>query len=263
MLPYITILEREIPLYGIFFYIGVLVASISALLLSHKKQMPPFDIVGSAIYVMTGALLGSKLLFIAVSFREIIEHEISFLGMIKGGFVFYGGLIGGALGLLIYIWQFKLKFFDYADLYATVLPLGHAFGRVGCFFAGCCYGMPYDGFFSHTYTASAGTTPLGVSLLAIQLIEAFFLFLLFFLLLAVFLRQSKKLGLCCTVYATVYAVLRFVLEFFRGDKERGVLFFSTSQWISLAILISILMLIIRKKYKASQKNTITADENTH
>lgn len=253
MSPYITILGKQLPLYGIFFYIGIAVASISAFLLSRKKQLPSFDIVGSAIYVMTGALLGSKLLFIAISFQEIIRYEISFLGMIKGGFVFYGGLIGGVLGLIIYVRQYKLNFFDFADLYATVLPLGHAFGRVGCFFAGCCYGVPNNGFLSYTYTMSAGTTPIGVPLLAIQLIEAFFLLLLFFLLLILFLHQSKKSGFCCTVYASAYATLRFILEFFRGDKERGLLLFSTSQWVSIAILILIISLLIRKKIKSYKK----------
>ena len=198
---------------------------------------------------MVGAFLGAKLLFIAVSLKQIIEYDISLVGVIKGGFVFYGGLLGGALGLYIYVKQFKLRFFEYADIYATVLPIGHALGRVGCFFAGCCYGIPHDGLFSHTYTATVGTTPLGVPLLAIQLIEAIALFLLFLALLTVFLLSRQRLGFCSTVYAISYAVLRFALEFFRGDKGRGVFIFSTSQWISLLILALVLWVMRRKKKK--------------
>ena len=242
----ITVLGKGIPLYGIFFYLGILVAATVALFLFRKRGVGAFDLAGSAVYTMIGAFLGSKLLFIAVSLQEIVLYEISFIGIIKGGFVFYGGLLGGALGLLIYTKQFN-NFFEYADVYAVVLPIGHALGRVGCFFAGCCYGMPHDGPFSYTYTSTVGTTPLGVPLLAIQLIEATLLLLLFLVLLIFFLLRGKRLGLCCAVYVISYAVLRFVLEFFRGDAGRGVFILSTSQWISLFLLALTLLLLLQKK----------------
>ena len=256
MVSYITVLGREIPLYGIFFYLGILIAVTIALLLSRKKRFAPFDIISSAVYAMIGALLGSKLLFILVSIQQIVEYEISFVGMIKGGFVFYGGLLGGALGLLIYAKQFKVNFFEYADLYATVLPIGHALGRVGCFFAGCCYGIPHDGFLSHTYTSSVGTTPIGTPLLAIQLIESVLLFLLFTVLLVIYILRKQRVGLCSTIYAILYAILRFLLEFFRGDKGRGVFLLSTSQWISLFILVLVFMLLLRDHVRNNLKNKI-------
>lgn len=257
----IRILKWDLPLYGLLFYFGIISAAAVAALICKRKQICLFDLVCSAVYTMIGAILGAKLLFLAVTLPEIIElfknypTEDVLFSIIKGGFVFYGGLLGGALGLFIYVKQFKLKLEHYVEVYAAVIPLGHAFGRIGCFFAGCCYGMEYDGPLSHTYTVSAGSTPLGVPLLPIQLIESACLFLLFGALMIAFFKGRNTPYLCTRIYAIGYAALRFTLEFFRGDKERGVALFSTSQWISLGIVafVSILWIVSarRKKQKAA------------
>ena len=239
MNPYLTIFNRQIPLYGMFFYLGIALAAALALLLCRKKQIAWYDVAYSGVYTMIGAVLGAKLLFLVVSMRQIITEHIPLEAVIKGGFVFYGGLLGGAAGLLIYIKQFRMQeqAIRLCHLYVTVLPLGHALGRVGCFFAGCCYGIPHDGFLSHTYHTAMGSTPLGTPLLAVQLIEAACLCLLFLLLLVVFLKSKQNSGAGILLYATLYPLMRFLLEFFRGDTERGKLLgLSTSQWVSLAIL---------------------------
>ena len=249
-----TVGNMEIPLYGIFFYCGVLAAAAAAYFLCSRVPMARFDLVGSAIYVMIGAIAGAKLLFLAVSFRTILALHLPLEAILKGGFVFYGGLLGGAAGLWIYTRQYRLPFPDFGDLYAVVLPLGHAFGRVGCFFAGCCYGIPYDGCFSYTYHASAGSVPLGVPLLPVQLMEAALLLLLFGLQLWLFCRFPRRRGMAALVYATVYPVLRFTLEFLRGDTERGSLWgLSLSQWISLGLFsVSVFCRILQIRKKSIQ-----------
>ncbi len=246
-----NILGRNIPLYGICFYLGITAAICAALIIAQKRKFPKIELVYSGIYTMIGAIIGAKLLFIAVSFRQIIELNIPFVNVIKGGFVFYGGLIGGAFGLFIYTKQFKLKIWEYLDIYAAVLPLGHAFGRVGCFFAGCCYGAPAN--WGYVYTESAGTTPTGVPLIPIQLIESGCLLILFFVQLAFAVLKPERENLNLKVYLISYPVLRFVLEFFRGDSERGRLLFSTSQWISLIIIIITVFFMIRKKHQNAKK----------
>jgi phosphatidylglycerol:prolipoprotein diacylglycerol transferase len=113
------------------------------------------------------------------------------------------------------------------------VPLAHAFGRLGCFFAGCCYGVPSA--FGLEFNASE-LAPHGVKLLPVQLIEAGCNLLLFVLLL-VLSRFCRRRGLLTGTYLAAYAVMRFVLEFFRYDAERGVFWgLSTSQWISLLLL---------------------------
>ncbi|MBQ1928939.1 MAG: prolipoprotein diacylglyceryl transferase [Clostridia bacterium] len=256
MTQYINFFGRVIPVYGLLFFIGIFVAAAVAALICKKKSIDRYDVVCSAIYSMIGAGIGSKLLFILVSLRQIIELELTFEEIIRGGFVFYGGLIGGALGLLIYTKQFKLKTLPLFDLYAVVLPLGHAFGRVGCFFAGCCYGMEYHGPFSHTYTSSIGNTPVGVPLFPVQLLESGLLVVLFIIGLIIYLKLNLPVGMQTALYACEYAVVRFTLEFLRGDSERGsFLYLSTSQWTSILVIAFVIISVIifkRKHHKVSR-----------
>lgn len=249
----ITIFGRQIPLYGIFFYLGIFLSASAVFFLNRRTRLDGFDIASSGIYVMIGGVVGAKLLFLAVTAPTIIQEHIPLLAVIKGGFVFYGGLLGGAVGLLIYGKQYKMDMSKFADLYATVLPLGHAFGRVGCFFAGCCYGIPWR--YGHVYHSTAGTTPLGVPLLPIQLIEAGALLVLFAVQLFLYLKNGKRYQ-NTLVYFCVYPMIRFVLEFFRGDVERGVLLgLSTSQWASLAI-IAVLGVILCKARRRVASPTV-------
>lgn len=243
-MDHITLFNREIPLYGILFYAGMLLAALVALGVARRRGLPAAEVVYSAVYTFVGALLGAKLLFIAVNLRTIIESGIPFVAVVKGGFVFYGGFLGGLIGLFLYTRQFKLPIGGYLDVYAVVLPLGHAVGRIGCFFAGCCYGIPWEG--GHVYTNVVGDTPLGIPLLPIQLIESACLMLLFLAQLFFLCRYPRSSGLHTHFYLLSYPVVRFVLEFFRGDAQRGVLFLSTSQWISLAILVFELVTLTRR-----------------
>lgn len=244
--PIIDIFGYSIPLYGIFFYVGIAVA---AVILHRRAKVDIFDIAGSGVYAMIGAVAGAKLLFLAVSAKQLIESHIPIEAAIKGGFVFYGGLLGGALGLIVYTKQYKMDFWRFADLYTTVLPLGHAFGRVGCFFAGCCYGIPWE--HGYTYSYTMGSTPLGIPLLPIQLIEAGLLALLFAVQLIFYIKRPHA-GRNTILYFIIYPILRFVLEFFRGDSERGkFLCLSTSQWVSLIILAVLFMLVVKKYGKKS------------
>ena len=261
----ITLFGKELPVYGLCYFGGIFLSACVALLLCKKRGFTDrWEIVYSAVYTVVGGLVGAKLLYILVSLRQIIEQHIPFVALIKGGFVFYGGVIGGMLGLFIYCKQFKYSFWDYADLFAVVLPLGHALGRVGCFAAGCCYGVEYHGPLSYTYTGihSNDTTPIGVPLLPVQLIESALLVLLFVFLLIVFLRHPRSHQLLAALYVLSYSVIRFTLEFFRGDVVRGLfLGLSTSQWISLAAaLITVIWILLRhKRVKAQPESPAEAE----
>ena len=241
---------REIPAYGALLCLGVAVACAVALFICRRKGTARMEIVYSAIYTMIGAFVGAKLLFLAIILPTAIREHIPFLALWMGGFVFYGGVIGGVIGLWIYGKQFREPIAPLAECFAAVLPLGHAFGRVGCFFGGCCFGKPHDGFFAYTYEADkviSPDTPVGIPLLPVQLIEALFLLVIFAVTLTVYLRTGKRTGYTVAVYILLYAPLRFVLEFFRYDSARGVLLLSTSQWISLALLALVGVYLWRKR----------------
>ncbi len=250
----IKLFNKEIPPYGVCFFIGILLSTIIAFVLLTNRKWEKFDFLCSVAYLLIGALLGAKLLFIIVSIDTIIQYNLTFIEILKGGFVFYGGLLGGALGVYIYGKQFKLNSIKYFDLCATVLPLGHAIGRIGCFLSGCCYGIKYDGPFSHIYYNSANLfTPLNVNLFPVQLLEAFLLLILFIILLTMWLKKTKT-GQITVVYLTIYAIIRFFLEYLRGDSERGrFINLSTSQWISFMILLIISIHYIIKHIKKKTK----------
>ena len=249
MEPFIYLLGKEIPIYGVAWIIGTAIAAIIAALLTNKCGIKKYDLVYSAVFAVLSGIGGAKLLFIIVSLKTIIENNISFTAVLQGGFVFYGGLIGGAIGIIIYTKMYKLSTLKFFDLYAVVLPLGHAIGRIGCFYSGCCYGMPYDGIFSCVYTKTLGMTPLNTPLLPIQLIEALLLFILFVVSIIIFLKKPKT-GMITAIYLYSYNIIRFILEFFRGDTERGLwLGLSTSQIISIALVIIVSVCIMHNKRK--------------
>ena len=259
MYPFIELFGKQIPIYGICYYLGIALSAIVAVSICKKRNIERYDIVYSAVYAVLAGALCAKLLFIGVSLRQIIELKLSFIQILKGGFVFYGGLIGGAAGLAIYVKQFKLPAADFFDIYAAAMPLGHAVGRVGCLFAGCCYGMEYDGPLSVTYNYSVGNTPIGVPLLPIQIIEAVLLFVLFIALMVLFFNTKVKYLVTAT-YILSYAGIRFVIEFFRGDLERGKLAgFATSQWISLALImvtVALMCLSAHRRNKAHESTPV-------
>lgn len=243
----INLFGKEVPLYGLLFIIGIVLAGLVALTIIKKRNIDSFDFIYGGVMTMLGAGLGAKLLFLAVSWKDIIKYNVPLEDVIKGGFVFYGGLIGGLITLLVFTRIYKLSTVDFVDVLAVVLPFGHAFGRVGCFFAGCCYGIPYDGPFSYVYKTTAGNTPLGVPLFPVQLLEALLLVLLFVGLYITFKCKPQRKFLTTEIYVIAYSIIRFALEFLRGDKERGgFLMLSTSQWISILLVVGLIAVEIAR-----------------
>lgn len=248
--PYFNFFGINIPYYGMLFVAGLFLSSCIILLNCKKRNIKQFDAVCCACFTGIGAILGAKTLSILTSIDIIIQYNLSIVDIIKNGFVFYGGLIGGFFGLLIYCKKYKLQVVAFLDVFAVSVPLGHSLGRVGCFLSGCCFGVNYNGPLSVIYTTTANpSTPLNTPLLPIQLIEALFLIVLFIVLEILFYTTNKK-GLCVTTYILSYAIVRFVLEFFRNDAERRFLFsISTSQIISILLIFLTLSFIFYKKIK--------------
>lgn len=263
MLPFINIFGKTIPMYAVMAFLGAAVmCGVAALLAQKAKTVPAEDIFYMLLYAGIGCLIGAKLLYIFVSvdtywfpeknFGENMHYWAAVL--MSGGLVFYGGLIGAFLGALRYCVHFRIDFKKSIRIVIPTVPLFHAFGRVGCFMAGCCHGIEYDGIFAVTFE-KAMAAPNGVSLLPIQLFEAAGNLLLAAVLMILFLCNAKvSLG---GIYLVCYAPMRFILEFFRGDSARGsFLAFSTSQWLSIiAFAVGIVLIVhfARKKNVAAIK----------
>lgn len=250
MLPLIYIGSVSIPSYGLCMATGIVTACTIAFL-RVKHRGGNFDaLLMIAAVAMAFGLTGAKVSYYIFSygidrlFLEVFSGDFSAFS--STGLVFYGGLIGGIIGALIAI---NANQYD-LDLYATsiipCIPLGHAFGRIGCLLAGCCYGLHYEGLFAiHSSYADPSET-----LFPIQAIESL-LNVFLYLYLVIYTRKNHNGLITLAVYIVCYSVARFILEFFRGDLIRGIyLGFSTSQWISaFLVFVGAIVIALSKRGK--------------
>ena len=271
MLPSIDIGFMELPLYGMMFLIGFVLACLMIHRIAPKCGVGKDDAFFASLYGAIGLVIGAKVMFLITKLPSIISHFGTFIDWFKadymgalnyalGGMVFYGGLIGFCLGVWRYCAHFKVKLFDIADLYTPFLPFAHAFGRIGCFCAGCCYGIEYHGPFAVQFPYNEMTPELSeVTRFPVQLTEAFLNFICFGVLLYILLKNAKrpqaerklKQGQLLGFYLSYYLVARTLLELLRGDSVRGkVGFLSTSQIISILLIPLAVYLIIAKRRSA-------------
>lgn len=228
--------------YGLMIALGILAAYLTVEYRAKKKNMNFEMIFNLAIWCVGGGIIGAKLLYIMTQFKSILAEPIN-LSLITEGFVVYGGIIGGIFAGYLFCRKNKLNFLQYFDLVMPSIALAQGFGRIGCIFAGCCYGLETKSPFSLVFPHS-DYAPSGVRLLPTQPISSALDFLNFFALLWIS-KRVKADGQVAGFYLVFYGIGRFILEFFRGDLERGsIAGISTSQFISIFIFILGLAIIV-------------------
>lgn len=233
--------------------LGVLVALFRSNIFSYKKE----DVLYASFYGILGLIAGGKLLYLLTNIRWIVQNFSRIVSnteymaaLVKGGFVYYGGFLGAIAGVYIYARQYKLSAVTLVEIIIPAVPLIHAFGRIGCFCAGCCYGIPMDPPLG-VYFLNSEIAPHDMALFPVQLLEAA-CNLILFLILTVVYRNRRTRGEAFCFYLFAYGILRFLLEFLRYDAERGFLLgISTSQWISVLLVLAAVFL--RKRIKVRQK----------
>lgn len=252
MYPVTELFGKEFNTYTLCAVVGIIASLIFALTRSRSKiyKIITSDVFFDILSIIAGAVFGAK-------FFQIIGAVVTdgttpgfwtlenLKSLIPGIGVFYGGLFGAFIGAYLYARSVKINFSDLTDLLTPIAPLFHVFGRIGCFMAGCCYGKESE-IFGIAFHCS-NSAPNGVKLIPVQLIEAACNVLIFILLLTL-KPERKKRGTALPFYGICYAICRFIIEFFRGDEHRGVFILSTSQWISIAVLI-VCILVLRKLMK--------------
>ncbi len=250
MFPYFKIYNKIIPLYGLCITIGIIFAAAFMILDCKKRKLLWEDGVIISATGLGMGFLGAKLLYIFVTFTpmqliQIIKNG-NFNEISNGGFVFYGGLIFGILGAFLGAKIAKAQLKSFENILVKEIPFVHGFGRIGCFFAGCCYGKPTDSVFSVVFTRPISDVPTGICLIPVQIYEAFFNFVLFMTLAIIDIKKPNN-KFILPLYLSMYSVERFIIEFFRYDYVRGgICGLSTSQWISIGIFVSALMLGIKR-----------------
>jgi phosphatidylglycerol:prolipoprotein diacylglycerol transferase len=191
------------------------------------------------IYIIIAALVGAKLLLLIVDRDQFLKNPMELFALARSGGVFYGGLILAVSVAFWYIARHRMPFWTTCDVFAPGIALGHVTGRLGCLAAGCCFGRPTDLPWGITFTnplaASLVGTPLNMRLHPTQLYEAGAELLILVLLLTTEKRGRVFAGRTFWAYMLLYAISRYIIEFYRGDP-RGTLFgMSTSQVISLVL----------------------------
>jgi phosphatidylglycerol:prolipoprotein diacylglycerol transferase len=185
----------------------------------------------SSITLLTG-LLAARLFYVAL-YWDFFAHSLpDAVAIWQGGLVWYGGLLGGLFGGWFYVRAKRLSFLRVMDQFIPFGVLGHAIGRMGCFLNGCCYGIPTDAWCGVTFPGQA------VRVLPVQLFEAAGLFVLYGVLRSLqhptlLARPGRLFG----TYLMSYGVLRFILEFFRGDQTVWWAGLTLQQLISVAVVL--------------------------
>jgi len=241
----------NLHMYGLCMALGFLAAWQVLVYLCKRTGQNLGNVEMLLTWVMISAVIGARAVYVAQNWtEEFAQNPMAIIRFDKGGLVYYGGFIGALIPYVGYTLYSRKNFFELADISAAVLPLGQAFGRVGCFMHGCCWGKCTDswlgvsfphrspvwsehlnnGLISHTAAKSLPVIPT-------QLIESAATLALFGVLFWLYPKHYQRRGLIGGLYLVGYAVLRFFIEYLRGDPRGAVGVFSTSQMISLAVFV--------------------------
>lgn len=244
MLPTIDIFGKDLPMYAIFALIGILIAGTAFCVYIDKCGYDNNRAIVFLLFVGLGVVIGGHTLYAITNINKFyllgsaqsFTHFLSIIGVLFGGSVFYGGLIGALVVGFIYIKATKIPIDIYMDGCAFFAPLFHSFARVGCFFAGCCYGI--ESSFGFICERNENVELSTVRRFPVQLLESFEN-LVILLVIIILMRRKKQKGGLFYIYLILYTILRFMNEFLRGDEIRGFVFgMSTSQLISILIFIA-------------------------
>jgi phosphatidylglycerol:prolipoprotein diacylglycerol transferase len=236
--------------YGLLVAVGFFVALQYLLRRAGRFSIPENRLLDLVLYVIVAGLVGARIAYVLFNWSFYSHRLFDVFKVWEGGLVFYGGFIAAVITVILYAARHKdLRLWTVGDLFAPALALGHAFGRLGCFFAGCCYGLPTHLPWGVQYCSTEALAPLGVSLHPTQLYEAAGNLAIFFAL-DLYNRRRHPEGYAFASYLMLYAALRFCVEFLRGD-ERGAFFagLSPSQVGSLLVAVAAVTIFVWRKDK--------------
>lgn len=236
--------------YGLFIVLGVSLFIYSAYSDMRRSAIASTDsFFDCALAGVFGGLLGGKLLFCAVQYQELVLlswREVP--AVIVGGFAILGAMIGGSLGIILMARWRRVELLPLLDLAGAYALLAHGVARIGCFIAGCCYGVPVvaGSFFSVTYTHEACLAPLYAPLLPVQLVMSAVSLIGFILCYRAYQIRGRRDGLVFSLYLLWETGSRFCIDFFRGDRENIVYGLSAYQWLALLIVAVVLFFVVVK-----------------
>jgi phosphatidylglycerol:prolipoprotein diacylglycerol transferase len=239
----------ELFTYGLMMALGVLGGLIVVNLEAKRYGWNQDQMTRLVVWVFLMGLLGSRVVYVMTRLNEPNLMAIAF--NLRAGFVYYGGLIASWLYLVWWVKHNRRPFWATMDTFSFGICVGLAIGRIGCTLGGCCYGTPTDLPWGIVMAKEPGLGHLH----PVQMYEFFLLVLMF---IPLWLRRKHKAyeGEITVWYVGLYAIARFLLEYYRGDLIRGYLIedvMTTSQFISIPMLVLAIVLHLKLKPKASRE----------
>ena len=244
MLPYLLDFHAfgthvKVPAYGVMLALAFTAAYIDGLRRAFKLGEDPKHIENLFLITIVASILGSR------GFHVVIEEPGYYwrnpgkiVAVWEGGYVFYGAMLSAIAAIFIYCRRKKVAYLQFADIAAPATALGLFVGRLGCFLAGCCWGkacdLPWAARFTHPETFNGAR---GLPVHPTQLYESFAALGIYLVLNRRF-RNRERQGQIFFEGILVYSVVRFIIEFWRGDEMRGSALFG---WVSTSQLISLLL----------------------
>lgn len=235
--------------YGVLLAAAYLLGLQLALVRASARGLDRQRVMDLGIWIIVGALAGAKLLLLLTGFRQYTQNPRAILDLVRSAGVFYGGLIAAVAVAVVYMRRYRMPLWATTDVFAPGIALGHIVGRLGCLMAGCCFGRPTSVRWAITFRNPAASlnsdTPLGVPLHPTQLYEAGAELIILGVLLWLERRGRAFPGRTFWSYMLLYAVSRFLIEFYRGDPRGAFGIFSTSQFLSLILApLAVVMLVV-------------------
>ncbi|RME24537.1 MAG: prolipoprotein diacylglyceryl transferase [Deltaproteobacteria bacterium] len=244
----------ELHTYGVLVAVGFSLGIVVAARQARREFIRVELVLDLAFWILVAALVGARLMFILVNLGNYVADPLALLKVWTGGLVFYGGFLGAVAASWWFCSKKGIGFFRIADLVIPSVALGHFFGRLGCYCAGCCHGSPtgvdwFGAVYTHARTVVERSGLLGIPLHPAPLYDALGEILAFGVLM--WLRPRKRYnGQLLIAWLVIYPLWRFADEMFRGDVERGILVWidlfgdQRPELLSSSQVVSVLLLVL-------------------
>jgi len=234
--------------YGFFVSLGFLFGTLYTVKAASRDGISRDISLDMIVWVFVAGLLGARILYILTDLDYYLASPVLMLKIWEGGLVYYGGFLAAVPVFFLVSKKRGINGLKFSDSISKGLVIGHFFGRLGCFTKGCCYGLE-----NNTFGMIFPELNDHIRHLPTQLFEAAGLAAIFFILNSV---KKKYDGQVLSLYLALYGLLRFIMEYFRGDfRGPSFLALSVSQWISLGLLSAAVLL--RVAFSGKKKNADT------
>lgn len=234
--------------YGVMAAIGILSAVWYLRCHASSVKMTSDQVIDILFITTVSGFVGARILYVVYEFDYYRDKPLEMFAIWNGGIIFYGGLVAGFLAFMIQVRRFKKPLLVMLDLFMPAIALAHGFGRIGCFFNGCCYGRETHSIFGIRFPFSQ------VPLHPTQLYDAAFCFALFAVLVWFYSKHSKTAGATSFLYFTLQPIGRFVIEFFRDDMPRLAWNLTLGQWMAAGIFSATLIVALMIKVSHAKRD---------